>query len=96
MVLGAFLTMRPLHRPVHVKFIFSKDWDKMSEEEQKKAINEGKIRLPSQGEFRKMKKDEITEWSKTMKPYIEEIKDSFISLLRKLPHGLLLVCRYRT
>lgn len=37
--------MRPLHRPLHPKFIFNADWYRMSEAERDKAVAEGKFRL---------------------------------------------------
>ena len=93
MVFAAFLSMRPLHRPIHDKFIFNTDWLKMSEKEREKAIQEGKFRLPSTKEFKNMSKEELNEWRIKFKPYIEEIKDSILKVFHQFPKGLILVCR---
>ena len=87
--------MRPLHRPVHDKFVFSEKWDSMSEKEKKEAIEAGKIRVPkTREEFIKMSKSDLEELRKKIRPIFDEIKNSFLSLLKQMPKSLLLVCRY--
>jgi hypothetical protein len=79
---------------MHEKFIFSHDWAKMSEQEIKKAEEEGKIRFPSPDEFRKMKKREFNEWRVRFRPYIEEIHDTVSKTVKSFPKGLLFITRY--
>lgn len=93
MIFSAFLSMRPLHRPIHDKFIFNSDWIKMTEKEKEDAIQQGKFRLPSTKEFKKMSKEEIKEWRVKFKPYIDELKDDITKVFQQFPRGLLLVFR---
>lgn len=88
------LTMKSLHRPVHEKLIFSSDWAKMSESEQKKALSEGKLRLPSPRELRNLNSKQIAEIREQFKPMIDEIKDGVPKVLKSFPKGLLFITRY--
>jgi hypothetical protein len=95
MTFAAFLTMRALHRPIHNKFIFSDKWDTMSEKEKEEALKDGKIKIPRKPEeFKTMKGKEIEELRRKVRPIFEEIKNSFLSLLKEMPKSLLLVTRY--
>lgn len=85
--------MRPLHRPIHDKFIFNSDWIKMTQKEKDNAIQEGKFRLPSTKEFKNMSKEEIKEWRVKFKPFIDELKDDITKVFQQFPRGLLLVFR---
>lgn len=66
----------------------------MSEKEKLKAIDEGKIKIPTHDEYKKMSSEEIKNLRQEVKPYFEEIKQSILALLRQMPYSLLLVCRY--
>jgi hypothetical protein len=87
--------MRGLHRPLHDKFIFAKDWALMSEKERTKATNDGKYRLPSTKEMRTMTKEQWKEWKIKFKPIIEELHNNALNVFRNFPKSLLLVCRYK-
>lgn len=94
MTFAAFLMMRPLHRPIHDKFIFSDKWDAMSKSELEEAIKAGKIRVPKNPEeFKKMKNSDLQELRKQVRPIFEEIRESFTSILKQMPKSLLLICR---
>ncbi len=95
MAFSAFLIMRPLHRPLHDKFIFYDKWDSMSEKERLEAIRDGKVRVPrTRHEFQSLKQSEIEELRQKIRPYFDEIKKSILSLLEQMPKSLLLICRY--
>ena len=85
--------MRELHKPVHPKFIFAKDWLLMSQAEKEKATLEGKVKIPSTSEFRKMKSNEFKEWKASVQPILDEIHDSVLDVFNSFPKSLLLVCR---
>ena len=85
--------MKELHRPVNSKFMFAKDWSLLTDKERQKATEKGIIRLPTPGEFRKMTKEERKELRERFKPYIDEIKDGLLRVLKKFPPSLLLVGR---
>ncbi|CAF0730942.1 unnamed protein product [Brachionus calyciflorus] len=93
MIFSGFIAMRPLHRPIHDKFIFNSDWVKMSEKEREAAIKEGKFRLPSVKEFKSMSKEELKEWREKFRPFIEELKENILHVFQQFPKGLLLVFR---
>jgi aarF domain-containing kinase len=94
LVFAAMLSMRPLHRPILSVFIYDKDWVKMTELERQKAIDAGKLRLPSPKEFAKMSSTEKAEFRLKFKPYLEEIKDNFLQVFNSFPKCMLLVCRF--
>ena len=96
MVLATFLTMRPLHRPVHSKLVFSSDWLLMSDKERAKATAEGKMCLPSPKEIRKMKRDELNALRAKFTPFFEDIKEEMLVVFKSFPSSLILVCRYST
>ena len=91
---GAFLTMRPLHRPIHARFVYAQDWAKMSTEEREASTEKGLFRLPTPREFRRMKKEEIEQFRAKFRPFFEEIKDALPKMIRALPKGLLMVTRF--
>ena len=93
LILAGFLTMRELHKPVHPRFIFNRDWVMMSKQEREKAIAEGKVRIPSNNEFRKMKPNEFKEWKASVQPILDELHDGVLSVFNSFPKSLLLVCR---
>ena len=45
LIFSAMISMRPLHRPLHSRFIYNADWLRMSEKQRETALNEGKFRL---------------------------------------------------
>lgn len=94
MLLATLLTMRPLHRPVHDMFIFDKTWQKMSAAEREKAREEGKIRIPSGDEVKKLTPAEWAELRAKFRPYIEEIRNNIVKTLKSMPRTLILVLRY--
>jgi hypothetical protein len=65
----------------------------MTDKQREEAISEGKIRLPTPKEFRKMKKEELNELRAKFKPYIEEMKEDALAVFRSFPKGLMLVTR---
>jgi hypothetical protein len=67
----------------------------MSAIEQEKAIQEGKIVLPTPAEFRSMKKEEISIWRAKVQPLGEEIRGNILNVFRSLPKSLILIFRYR-
>lgn len=85
--------MRPLHRPVHPKFVYNSQWVKMSDEERKKALDDGIIRIPTPNEFRNMKSQELYELRAKCKPYFEEIKEDISKVLKLFPRTLFLAFR---
>ena len=85
--------MRELHKPVHPKLIFAKDWSLLSDDEKEKATKEGKIKIPSPSEFRKMKSSEFKEWKAQAQPILDEIHDGVFEVFNSFPKSLLLVCR---
>lgn len=85
--------MRELHKPVHPGFIFNRDWVLMSKKEQEQATAEGKLRIPSNNEFRKMKPSEFKEWKATAQPILDELHDGVLTVFNSFPKSLLLVCR---
>lgn len=94
MLLATLLTMKPLHRPVHDMFIFDKTWKKMSAVEKEKAIEEGKIRIPTREEWKKLTPNEWAEMRAKFQPYMEEIRENIVKTLKLLPRNLILVLRY--
>ena len=51
-------------------------------------------RLPSPKEFRTMKREELNEYRRKFKPFIEELKDEMLEVFRTFPKCMMLVCRY--
>lgn len=94
LVFAGFLTMRELYKPVHPKFIFAKDWIKMTREEQDQATKDGKFKIPSANEFRKMKGDEFKEWKAQVQPILDELHGQVLDVFNSFPKSLLLVCRF--
>lgn len=94
MLLGTLLTMKPLHRPVHDMFIFDKTWQKMSAAEREKANAEGKIRIPSRAEVKKLTPAEWSELRAKFRPYVDEIRTNIVKTLKSLPRTLILALRY--
>ncbi len=93
LIFAGFLTMRELHKPVHPKLMFAKDWALLSREEQEKATKEGIMRIPTPNEFRKMKSSEFKEWKELAQPILDEIHEGVFQVFNSFPKSLLLVCR---
>ncbi len=93
MILGVLLTMKGLHRPLHDQFIYSNDWDAMSDAQTEKALRDGKIRLPSRTEFKNMTKEEAQKWSIIIKPIIDDLQKKILLTLKQIPKSFLLVSR---
>lgn len=93
MIFAMLISMKPLHKPIHPKFIYNSAWVKMSPEERMQALSEGKIRIPTQAEFRSLKAAEISELRAKARPYVEEIREDIQKTLKLFPRTLLLVFR---
>ena len=93
LILSGFLYMKPLHRPLHPKFIYKADWLKLSEDAKLALEKDGISVIPSQADFKKMTRQELNELRQKFKPFFEEIKESILEVFRSIPRALLLVCR---
>lgn len=93
MILSGFLYMRPLHRPLHPKFIYKADWLKLSDEAKLALEQDGISVIPSPADFKKMSRQELNELRQKFKPFFEEMKESILEVFRSIPRSLLLVCR---
>jgi hypothetical protein len=93
MILSVLVTMRGLHRPLHDKFIYSSDWDKMSAKQTEMALENGKIRLPSRSEFKNMSKEEARKWSAIIRPILDDLQKKILMTFRQIPKSFLLVFR---
>jgi hypothetical protein len=89
-----FLTAQSPHRPLHSKLILNSEWNRMSEEAQKRATQEGKLKLPSPKQYKSMTREEISKWKADFKPILEEIKENVARVFRNIPTSLLFVMRY--
>ena len=85
--------MRPLHRPLHPKFVYKADWLRMSDDAKLALEKDGIQVIPSPRDFKNMSRQELNEVRQKFKPFFEEMKESILEVFRSIPRALLLVCR---